>query len=141
MSVPLASSLAADATLPRAELCDLPTPVERFETLGERLGIDALWVKRDDRTSALYGGNKVRKLEFLLGDARRRGLEDVWTIGSLGSNHVLATSLFARELSRPTPSTTPSRSTRQSARRCGRSARLARIWTCTTASWPGSTRG
>lgn len=73
-----------------------PTPVERLETLGTPT--TALWVKRDDLTHATYGGNKVRKLERLLFEARRRGKKRIVTVGAAGSHHVLATALFgARE--------------------------------------------
>jgi 1-aminocyclopropane-1-carboxylate deaminase/D-cysteine desulfhydrase-like pyridoxal-dependent ACC family enzyme len=51
-------------------------------------------VKRDDLTSPLYGGNKVRKLEYILADARARGATRLVTIGAVGSHHVLATTLF-----------------------------------------------
>jgi D-cysteine desulfhydrase len=57
-----------------------------------------VWVKRDDLTALPYGGNKVRKLELILADARRRGRRAVLTIGAEGSNHVLATAIYAREL-------------------------------------------
>jgi D-cysteine desulfhydrase len=70
-----------------------PTPVERAPTLGEHV-----WIKRDDATggAAAYGGNKVRKLEFLLADALARGRRAVLTLGGTGSNHVLATAIYAR---------------------------------------------
>ena len=55
-----------------------------------------LWIKRDDRTHEVYGGNKVRKLEWLLADARARGTTRVITAGAVGSHHVLATSYFGR---------------------------------------------
>jgi D-cysteine desulfhydrase len=55
-------------------------------------------VKRDDLTSPFYGGNKVRKLEYLLADALARGCDSVVTYGSVGSNHALATSVFAERL-------------------------------------------
>ncbi len=86
------------SAIPHVELGDLPTPVESLDELGAEVGIDQLWVKRDDLTSSLYGGNKVRKLEFLLGHAKAEGRRQVWTVGAIGSHHVLATSLFAREL-------------------------------------------
>jgi 1-aminocyclopropane-1-carboxylate deaminase/D-cysteine desulfhydrase-like pyridoxal-dependent ACC family enzyme len=73
-----------------------PTPIERLARLGERLGIERLFVKRDDRTSAVYGGNKVRKLEWILAEARRRGRRRVVTVGAWGSHHALATAIFAR---------------------------------------------
>ena len=57
-----------------------------------------MWVKRDDQTSAVYGGNKVRKLERLLSEARQRKAERIVTVGAVGSHHVLATGVFARPL-------------------------------------------
>jgi 1-aminocyclopropane-1-carboxylate deaminase/D-cysteine desulfhydrase-like pyridoxal-dependent ACC family enzyme len=54
------------------------------------------WVKRDDLTHAVYGGNKVRKLERLIADARARGATRLVTIGAAGSHHVLATTYFGR---------------------------------------------
>jgi D-cysteine desulfhydrase len=64
-----------------------PTRVERLEKLG-------VWVKRDDLTSPIYGGNKVRKLEHLIPEALRRGKKRIITVGAAGSHHVLATSIF-----------------------------------------------
>ena len=55
--------------LPRVRLTQLPTRVHRLARLGASLGTDDLWVKRDDESGTLYGGNKPRKLEFLLGEA------------------------------------------------------------------------
>ncbi|MDX6671519.1 MAG: D-cysteine desulfhydrase [Solirubrobacteraceae bacterium] len=86
---------ALASTLPRAELCDLPTPVRRLSGL-ER-GRE-LWVKDDARSAPLWGGNKPRKLEWILGDARSRGSRTVLSFGGLGTNHGLATALYAREL-------------------------------------------
>jgi 1-aminocyclopropane-1-carboxylate deaminase/D-cysteine desulfhydrase-like pyridoxal-dependent ACC family enzyme len=79
--------------VPRIALGDLPTPVEPLA-----LGVadDRAWVKRDDLTGEVYGGNKVRKLEFLLGEARRRGAGRVITAGALGSHHALATTVYGR---------------------------------------------
>jgi D-cysteine desulfhydrase len=59
--------------------------------------VPALWVKRDDRSSPLYGGNKPRKLEFLLGEAEARRARRVLTTGGIGTHHGLATTIFARE--------------------------------------------
>jgi 1-aminocyclopropane-1-carboxylate deaminase/D-cysteine desulfhydrase-like pyridoxal-dependent ACC family enzyme len=81
------------------QLGTYPTPVERIDTLS--LLESSLWVKRDDRTSSVYGGNKVRKLERLLDDARTRGARRIVTVGAAGSHHVLATGIFARELGLP----------------------------------------
>jgi D-cysteine desulfhydrase len=82
--------------LPRRPLAALPTPVHRLADLGRDAGIAELWIKRDDRTGRLYGGNKVRKLEWLLADALARGHRTVLTTGALGSNHALATTIYAR---------------------------------------------
>ena len=69
-----------------------PTPIDRLRQL-ERSG-GSLWVKRDDLTHADYGGNKVRKLEYILPEALRRGAKRIVTVGAVGSHHVLATTLF-----------------------------------------------
>lgn len=86
------------ARLPRIQLAALPTPLIRAAPLAAALGIGELRVKRDDATSPLYGGNKVRKLEHLLADALARGCDAVVTFGAVGSNHALATSIHARRL-------------------------------------------
>ena len=79
----------------RLELARLPTPVRRA-SLRLANGEHALWIKADDATSEHYGGNKVRKLEYLLGRALRKQTERVATFGATGSNHALATAIFAR---------------------------------------------
>ncbi len=86
-------------------LGSFPTPVEKLENIGNELGIANLYIKRDDlsggkdkRGNALFGGNKVRKLEFLFGDALRYGARSVLTFGCVGSNHVVATSAYAQKL-------------------------------------------
>ena len=61
-------------------------------------GGPALWVKRDDLSAPVYGGNKIRKLEFLLADALQKNCGTVLTFGGLGSNHALATSIHCRQL-------------------------------------------
>lgn len=83
--------------LARARLTELPTRVHRLEHLGRELGID-LWVKRDDESGRLYGGNKPRKLEFILGDAQADGKQTVMTFGGIGTHHGLATAICARSL-------------------------------------------
>jgi 1-aminocyclopropane-1-carboxylate deaminase/D-cysteine desulfhydrase-like pyridoxal-dependent ACC family enzyme len=71
-----------------------PTPVEYIEALST--SGSHLWVKRDDRTNEVYGGNKVRKLEYVLADALAHGAKRVVTLGAAGSHHVLATTCFGR---------------------------------------------
>jgi D-cysteine desulfhydrase len=82
--------------LDRFPLTALPTPVHPLRELGRAVGIERLWVKRDDQSGHLYGGNKPRKLEFLLGAALRCKRRAVLTFGGLGSNHALATTIAAR---------------------------------------------
>lgn len=89
---------AAAYPVQRADIGSFPTPVEPAPDLGADLGVPDLYVKRDDRTGDSYGGNKVRKLDFLLGDALERGCRRVYTSGGIGSNHVLATCTYAREV-------------------------------------------
>jgi D-cysteine desulfhydrase len=73
-----------------------PTPFWCAERLED--GLTTVWVKDDGRTSSVYGGNKVRKLERLLAAARARQAQRVLTVGAAGSHHVLATCLFAKRL-------------------------------------------
>jgi len=84
--------------LPYVSLACLPTPIQRLERLGRELRVPQLYVKRDDLSGLMYGGNKPRKLEFLLADALKRGASHVMTFGAAGSNHALATALYARKL-------------------------------------------
>lgn len=85
-------------------LGDLPTPVTKLEALGEQFGHNQLYIKRDDLTGALingarlFGGNKARKLEYLLADALRLKARKVLTVGCAGSNHALATTVYARQV-------------------------------------------
>jgi D-cysteine desulfhydrase len=79
-------------SLPHVELCSLPTPVRRLERLAP-----SLWMKDDSHTAPLWGGNKPRKLEWLIADAMARGRRTLLTFGGLATNHGLATALYARE--------------------------------------------
>jgi len=84
--------------LPRAGLTALPTRVHRLPQLEAELGAKGLWIKRDDESCPLYGGNKPRKLEFLLGAALASGKKTVITSGGIGTHHGLATAICARAL-------------------------------------------
>lgn len=85
--------------VPRARLTELPTPAHRLNDLESTLAFDGeLWVKRDDVCGRWYGGNKPRKLEFLLGEALAKGAGTVITFGGLGTHHGLATTICAGEL-------------------------------------------
>lgn len=74
-----------------------PTPAQRMDKLGEHIGCGDLYVKRDDLSGEPYGGNKVRKLEFSIADVVARKRDPVITIGAAGSNHVLATTVYAKK--------------------------------------------
>lgn len=84
--------------LSRAALGTFPTPVEKLTRFGPEIGLEELYIKRDDQSGEEYGGNKVRKLEFLLGHALASGRKSVLTFGFAGSNHALATALYSRQL-------------------------------------------
>lgn len=86
--------------IPWVRLGEWPTPVTRVTDPPEGFGGE-LWVKRDDRSSSRYGGNKVRKLEYLLADARERGAGRIITTGVVGSHHCLATAVHARRIGIP----------------------------------------
>jgi D-cysteine desulfhydrase len=101
-----------------APIGELPTPVSSLAAITRALGHPEveLWEKRDDRTSALYGGNKVRTLEVLFGDALERGATHVYATGAYGSNHAAATSVHAKRVGLtagamlyPQPPTPPAR--------------------------------
>jgi 1-aminocyclopropane-1-carboxylate deaminase/D-cysteine desulfhydrase-like pyridoxal-dependent ACC family enzyme len=99
--IPLTDRYPGVAALPRVGLVTAPTPVERADAMlpSPATGrVGELWVKRDDLTSPLYGGNKTRKLEFLLGEALKDGRRAVITFGAYGSNHALATAVHASAL-------------------------------------------
>jgi len=80
--------------LPRTRLMAGFTPVEQLQKTGITGGKPAVWVKRDDQTALPYGGNKPRKLEFILADAKQCGCRTLLTVGGIGSNHCLATAIY-----------------------------------------------
>lgn len=83
---------------PRAGIGSFPTPIEPFPELGTALNVGEFYVKKDSETGGPYGGNKVRKLDYLLGDALNKECRQVHTSGGIGSHHVLATCIYAREV-------------------------------------------
>lgn len=94
----MAPSTSTFEAQPRVRLAELPTPLERADRLGAALGVGRLWVKRDDLTGLALGGNKVRKLEFLLGAALADGCDTVVTFGALQSNHARQTAAACARL-------------------------------------------
>jgi 1-aminocyclopropane-1-carboxylate deaminase/D-cysteine desulfhydrase-like pyridoxal-dependent ACC family enzyme len=84
--------------LSHVSLAELPTPVQKLDGLGRVLGVERLYIKRDDLSGTVYGGNKPRKLEFILGEVLRSGVSEVITFGCAGSNHALATTIYGSQV-------------------------------------------
>ncbi len=84
--------------IPFITLGQYPTPVQRMDRFAHKFGINSLYIKRDDLSGVAYGGNKVRKLEFLLADARIKGKKHLIAVGAAGSNYVTATGVYGRKL-------------------------------------------
>ena len=83
--------------IPRVELAQTPTPLLKLERLSQELGVE-LWVKRDDLTGLLETGNKIRKLEFLVGEAFAQHADTLITCGTLQSNCCRPVSAVAARL-------------------------------------------
>ncbi len=83
------------SSLPRLKFAHLPTPVESLPRLSASLGGPMLWIKRDDQTGLAFGGNKTRKLEFLVADAQAHGARTLITRGAAQSNHCRQTAAAA----------------------------------------------
>lgn len=91
--------LRALETRPRARLAQLPTPIHQLENFGREAGNFELWIKRDDLTGLEGGGNKTRKLEYLVGDAIETGADTLVTVGAIQSNHTRQTAAAAARCS------------------------------------------
>jgi L-cysteate sulfo-lyase len=97
MTICIERLAAALENLPRVTLGIWPTPLVPLPRLGAALGID-LWMKRDDCSGLALGGNKARKLEFVLGEALATGARAIVTAGPLTSNHTMMTAAAGRRL-------------------------------------------
>jgi len=86
------------ARFPRLRLAHLPTPLEHLPRLTAALGGAEIWIKRDDCTGLSTGGNKTRKLEFLMAEAMEEGADIVLTQGATQSNHARQTAAAAARL-------------------------------------------
>ncbi|MEK9871671.1 MAG: D-cysteine desulfhydrase family protein [Gammaproteobacteria bacterium] len=82
---------------PRISLASLPTPLQLLERLSEELGV-RIWLKRDDLTDAVATGNKIRKLEYTIGQALAESADVLVTWGGVQSNHCRATAALAARL-------------------------------------------
>lgn len=89
-----------EKTVPIERIANLPTPITECKNLERTLHHPHLYMKNDGLTGTdgLYGGNKVRKLEFLLGDAKKHNAKTIITYGCFGTNHGLATACYAHKL-------------------------------------------
>ncbi len=81
--------------IPRVRIAHLPTPIEAMPRLSAALGGPRLWIKRDDQTGLAFGGNKTRKLEFVLAEAQANGARTLVTTGAIQSNHCRQTAAVA----------------------------------------------
>ncbi|MEK6753527.1 MAG: D-cysteine desulfhydrase family protein [Chloroflexota bacterium] len=81
--------------IPRLNFAHLPTPIEELPNLTKTLGGPRLFVKRDDQTGLAFGGNKTRKLEFLVAEAREQGADMLISGGAMQSNHCRQTAAAA----------------------------------------------
>lgn len=82
---------------PRVQLGIFPTPLQKLENLSREFGKN-IYLKRDDMSGVALGGNKVRKLEFLLAEAQKQGVDTVMTTGQAQSNHAMLTAACANKL-------------------------------------------
>ncbi len=110
LEIPLFKNFPAlQHTIPHIKIADLPTPITKCDTIARECGIGSFYIKRDDLTGKMrqsgrrfFGGNKVRALEFLLGDVLNAmhnyapGTRAVLTFGPAGSSHALATATYAQ---------------------------------------------
>ena len=85
------------SSFPKVPLGIFPTPIQKLENISKKLNTN-VYVKRDDLTGIGLGGNKIRKLEFLLADARQKGAQVVFTTGGAQSNHAMLTAAAAGKL-------------------------------------------
>lgn len=83
--------------IPRVKLANLPVPVDRLTGLEKELGHSGIWIKREDLSHDVYGGNKARKFEYQLADAIEKGKKKIMTFGGLGSNQTLANAIYCNE--------------------------------------------
>ncbi len=81
--------------LSRLHFAHLPTPIEELPRLSETLGGPRIFVKRDDQTGLAFGGNKTRKLEFLVAEAKDQGADTLISAGAIQSNHCRQTAAAA----------------------------------------------
>jgi L-cysteate sulfo-lyase len=128
------------ARFPRVRLGHLPTPLEPMPNLTKLLGGPKLYIKRDDCTGLSSGGNKTRKLEFLMADALQKGADTVITQGAIQSNHARQTAAAAAKLGMKCQILLENRTGSQSPDYCGSgNVLLDHIHGAPTRTFPGGT--
>jgi D-cysteine desulfhydrase len=96
--VALFRAYPAVKAMPWTSIGEWPTPIDPPRAFAKRLDLPHLYIKREDRSHALCGGNKLRGLEFLLGEAAAKGARTILTFGAAGSHHVAKTAWHARQM-------------------------------------------
>ncbi len=97
-NIPLFERFALLQQLHYVQLGDWPTPVEQLQHMGNYLNNAQLYIKREDLSGKLFGGNKVRKLEFLLADALKQNHKTVLAYGGIASNNITSVAAYAQQL-------------------------------------------
>ncbi len=87
-----------EGNVPWIKLVPSETPVKKLTKIEEKFGTHSLWMKCDDLTSPLYGGNKSRKMEFIYAEALNQKCRKVITAGAIGSNQCVANAIFCQQL-------------------------------------------
>lgn len=82
----------------KLKLANLPTRIERLDRMSAQLGGPTIYIKRDDQTGTELTGNKIRKLEYVLGEAVKQGADTLITCGGVQSNHCRTTAAAAAKL-------------------------------------------
>ena len=94
--IPLFKKYPKLKEIPWVSVVNTPTPVHRMEQTGKQLNHKEIWVKRDDLSHEVYGGNKPRKYEFVFADILKKNKRRIFTQGAIGTNHGLATTVHAK---------------------------------------------
>ncbi len=94
--IPLFKKYPKLKTIPWVSVVNTPTPIHRMEEASRELDHKEIWVKRDDLSHDVYGGNKPRKYEFVFAEILRKKKKRIFTQGAIGTNHGLATTIHAK---------------------------------------------
>ncbi|MCE7749282.1 MAG: pyridoxal-phosphate dependent enzyme [Candidatus Heimdallarchaeota archaeon] len=95
--IPLFRKYPKLRNIPWVSTINSPTPIHKMEEISKELNHKEIWVKRDDLTDDIYGGNKLRKYEFVFADILKKNKKRILTQGAIGTNHGLATTVHAKK--------------------------------------------